>query len=248
MLKNFLKSCKAPQAQDVTAHDVAAYWQYEVDNSRTHSYRTAHNRVTSLLSFLKAHDVNVKWKIPPFDEKLPEIYEDDEVEALLGACDARHRAAYSVMLKALFREQEAVYLTRADVDARRSVLRVRSKPEWGWRVKKYHERDVTVPRELINQIMALPNEGPLVFGREDGQPDGHLLRDLKTIAKRTGIDPKRAKLHSFRRTGTTRLLQKGVPLQEVMALGGWRDLASIQRYMGLMNHDRRLAAVTAAWA
>jgi hypothetical protein len=37
VLKNFLKSCKAPHVRDVTAHDVAAYWQYEVDNSRTHS-------------------------------------------------------------------------------------------------------------------------------------------------------------------------------------------------------------------
>jgi hypothetical protein len=44
------------------------------------------------------------------------------------------------------------------------------------------------------------------------------------------------------------LLQKGVPLQEVMALGGWRDLASVQRYMGLLNHDRLTAAVEAAWA
>lgn len=86
-----------------------------------------------------------------------------------------------------------------------------------------------------------------MFGK-DGQPDGHLLRDLKRVANRVRVDPKRAKLHSFRRTGATRLLQKGVPLQEVMALGGWRDLASVQRYMGLMNHDRRLAAVEAAWA
>jgi integrase len=66
----------------------------------------------------------------------------------------------------------------------------------------------------------------LVFPREDGQPDGYLLRDLRGIANRVRIDPKRAKLHSFRRTGATKLLQKGLPLQEVMALGGWRRRAA----------------------
>jgi hypothetical protein len=37
-------------------------------------------------------------------------------------------------------------------------------------------------------------------------------------------------------------------LREVMDMGGWRDLASVQRYMGRLNHDRRQAAVEAAWA
>ena len=172
------------------------------------SLRTAHNRVTSLGCFLKDHGVDSigkgKWAIPPFDEKVPEVYEDDEVALLLGGCDARHRAAFSVMLKALFREKEVVYLTWADVHAKRSVPRVRSKPQYNWRVKKYHERDVTVPRALIDQIMALPKTGPLVFPREDGQPDLHLWRYLKDAAKRTRFAPERAWLHKCRATGCDR--------------------------------------------
>jgi hypothetical protein len=54
VLKNFLKSCKAPHAQDVTT-----YWQFEVDNSPAKSYRTAHERVTSIGAFLKAHNVDL---------------------------------------------------------------------------------------------------------------------------------------------------------------------------------------------
>jgi hypothetical protein len=88
---------QAPHVQDLTAHDVAAHRQWEVDHSPPKSYRTAHNRVTSLFSFLKAHDASVRWKIPPFDERLPETYEDEEIDLLLGACDAHHRAAYSIM-------------------------------------------------------------------------------------------------------------------------------------------------------
>ena len=31
-----------------------------------------------------------------------------------------------------------------------------AKPQYGWKPKKHHERDVTVPRDLIDQITALP--------------------------------------------------------------------------------------------
>jgi site-specific recombinase XerD len=86
-----------------------------------------------------------------------------------------------------------------------------------------------------------------VFGREDGQPDLHMLRYLKQVAGRTEFASERAWLHKFRASGATRLLQRGMPLPDVMQLGCWRDLASVQRYMGLLNHDRRLAAVEAAW-
>ena len=63
------------------------------------------------------------------------------------------------------------------------MVRVRSKPQYNWRVKKYHERDVTVSRSLIDQIMALPKTGALVFGREDGQPALHMWCYLKDAAK-----------------------------------------------------------------
>lgn len=55
--------------------------------------------------------MDVKWKIPAFDGEVPEVYEQEEIDVLLGASDARHHAADSTMLKALFREKEVVYLT-----------------------------------------------------------------------------------------------------------------------------------------
>lgn len=132
------------------------------------------------------------------------------------------------MLKVLFREKEVVYLMRDCVDVKRRVLKVKAKPQYGWKPKKHHERDVTVPRDLINLIDSLPRNGDLVFGK-NGEPDMHLLRDLKAVAEKVGVDPDRVWLHKFRATGCTTLLQKGMPLPDVMRLGGWRDLASVQR-------------------
>jgi hypothetical protein len=37
-------------------------------------------------------------------------------------------------------------------------------------------------------------------------------------------------------------------LPDIMALGGWRDLESVKRCMGLLQDDRLTAAVEAAWA
>jgi hypothetical protein len=37
-------------------------------------------------------------------------------------------------------------------------------------------------------------------------------------------------------------------LPDTMALGGWRDLGSVKRYMGLLQKDRLKLAVEAAWS
>jgi integrase len=255
VLKNFhtYSDGKIPTAKDVTVAHVAGYWQWELDHSPTKSERTTFGRLVALNKFLVDHDVSVigrgknQWRIPSFDEKLIEIYEPEEVKALLAASDPRHRAAYTTMYQGLFRDQEVVYLGWADVDSTRCILHVRSKPQYGFRVKKCHERSVTVPRALVDLIMSLPHHGPLVFA-DDNKPDHDLLSDLKTIAKKAGVDPKRAKLHSFRRTGATHYAQKGLPLPELMRIGGWRDLKSVQRYLGHMHQDRLSTLVESAWA
>jgi predicted phosphoadenosine phosphosulfate sulfurtransferase len=38
------------------------------------------------------------------------------------------------------------------------------------------------------------------------------------------------------------------PLPNIMRLGGWRDIESVNRYMGLIQDDRLAASVEAAWS
>ena len=238
----------------VTKDDVKKYWQHVVDNSRTKSWRTAYNELHKVRMFLVEHGVNIigkgrnKWSVPKFVEETPEVYDDHEIAQFLAACDPQHKAAYSTMLKGLFREKEVVYLTWDCVDVQRSVLKVKAKPQYNWKPKKHHEREVKVPRDLVNMIVALPKHGPLVFARHDGKPDTKLWRKAKQIAKKAGMDSDRVWLHKFRATGATRYFQNMMPLPDIMALGGWRDMKSVQRYMGLLRDDRLTAAVEAAWA
>ena len=259
VLERFKKTCKAARVQDVNKDDVRSYWEWEVEHSPTKSLRTAHNRVTTLGAFLKENGIDVlgrgknakgelRWQIPPFDEEVPEVYEQWEIDAIMGASDARHRAAYSTMLMALLREKEAVYLTWNDINVQRSTIAVKSKPQYGWRVKKNRERVVKVPKALIEMIDTLPRTSSLVFGKDDGEPDLHLLRHLKCVAQSVRLDPDRCWLHKFRASGATTLLRSGMSLTDVMHMGGWRDVASVQRYLAPLQGDRLEKAVEAAWA
>jgi integrase len=250
----FIRCIGDRRLSSVTKEDIKKFWQKTVDESPTHSWRTAYNVCMRLRTFLVEHGVEVigkgkeKWIIPKYVDETPEVYDDAEADLLLSGCDQRLKAAYSTMLKGLFREKEAVFLTWNCVDGVRSVLHVKAKPQYKWKPKKHHERAVKVPRELMNMIVALPKSGPLVFGLPNGKPDFKLLRRLKQIAKRVGFDPTHAWLHKFRATGATRYFQRGMPLPDIMALGGWRDIKSVQRYMGLLRDDKLTAAVEAAWA
>src|SRR5271170_3839312 len=115
-----------------------------------------------------------------------------------------------------------------------------------WRVKKAHERTLKVPALLIALINALPRKGPLVLSEHGVTPDYYLLKDLKRIAVTAGLDPAHCWLHKFRASGASRYFQAGMPLPDTMQLGGWRDVDSIKRYMGLLTEDRLEQAVEAA--
>ena len=253
-LNKFVAVIGNKRVSAVTRDDVKRYWQHVVDTSRTNSWRTASNECNKVRMFLVEYGVVVvgkgrnKWPIPKFVEEVPEVYDDREVEQFLALCDPRQKAAYSTMLMGLFREKEVVYLTWDCVDVVRSVLKVKAKPQYNWKPKKHHEREVKVPRELMNMIVALPRIGPLVFARHDGKPDTKLWRKAKQIARKAGLDTDRVWLHKFRATGATHYFQKGMPLPDIMALGGWRDMKSVLRYMGRLRDDRLTAAVEAAWA
>lgn len=75
------------------------------------------------------------------------------------------------------------------------------------------------------------------------------LRDrLNAQGMHGGVDPDGCWLHEFRASGATRYFQVGMPLPDIMHLGGWRDVKSVQRYLGLLQDDRLNQAIETAWA
>lgn len=54
---------------------------------------------------------------------------------------------------------------------------------------------------------------------------GEVLKYLKLLVSRIGLDPKETGLHSLRRSGAQFLQSIGVPLSEIMFMGDWSSLA-----------------------
>jgi len=49
-------------------------------------------------------------------------------------------------------EREAVYLAWTSVDLDRGILRVRSNPEYGFKVKDKEQRDLPIPDDLLKHL------------------------------------------------------------------------------------------------
>jgi integrase len=96
---------------------------------------------------------------------------------------------------------------------------------------------------------AVSASGRWVFPSKHGLPDGHLLRKLKKVAYRAGLNcghcVNRAgvfckdadvcaqfKLHKFRKTCATRWASSDIPLNDIREYLGHESLATTQKYLG----------------
>jgi site-specific recombinase XerD len=74
-----------------------------------------------------------------------------------------------------------------------------------------------------------------------------MLRRLKTVATRAGMDPDTCWLHKFRATFATHALQGGIDLRTVQSWMGHTDLASTMRYLGRREERRRKHRSRRCW-
>jgi integrase/recombinase XerD len=157
------------------------------------------------------------------------VYSEDEVGRLLAVCDGADRAAFATLLLTGLREQELCYLTWDDVQLEKGqeCLLVRSKP--GFTPKDYEEREIPLPVDVGDLLRKLPRTSPWLFPSASGGREGHLLRRLKRVALRAGVE--NATLHKFRHTYATRLLENGADIVTVQRLLGHSDLDTTRRYL-----------------
>lgn len=216
---------------------------------RRQSERTVANKHDRLKSFLRWCKVDVSFMppAPKYDKGLPTIYEPGEVKAILEAADPHMRIVILMALKLGLRELEIAHAEWEDVHWDDSVFRVRGKAHWGFRVKDKEERDIPIPADLLQQLADWRNchsKTRLIVGTKSDKPNFHLLRTLKRLARRTGLNCGRCEgckskanecgdwtLHEFRRTYCTTLLRQGVDARTVQAWAGHADLATTLRYL-----------------
>jgi site-specific recombinase XerD len=130
--------------------------------------------------------------------------------------------------------------TYGDIDFKHSIWTVQPKAGWSPKTKN-SKRDVPVDCGGLTQAIqarmrALDKTKPdLVFPNSLGQPNYHLLRIVKRVAKRAGLTDIRVDDHKFRSTVITVWLRDGVAPQDVMAWVGWSNLSMVTRYAAKLN-------------
>jgi integrase len=259
--EEFLTMCGRTFVDEVVTDDI--YRFHKALRNRKAAPRTLANKHERLKSILLFAGVS-KDVIPPtpkYDKALPTTYTPDEVKAIRAAADEQMLRIIDLCLKCGLREQEAMHLEWPDIHWSDKVLRVQSKPEFGFRVKDSEERDVPVPDDLLERLRAHQAKNPksrLVVGTDSkGNPKRHLLRTLKQVARRAklicetcegcteGMGCERWTLHKFRRTYATTLLRNGVDLRTVQRFMGHSDLGSTMRYLRPASSQETQTAVNA---
>jgi integrase/recombinase XerD len=186
--------------------------------------------------FLKQHGksgVTKNLGLPDRMITLPREYSDPDLKKFFEACTGAERVLFSTFLFTGFREQEAVHLFWTDVKFDLNTIRVTAKPDLGFSPKRWEDREVPVPRALLDLFASHPRrEGcRFVFPSPRGNREQHMLDHCKEIAKRAELDPARWDLKTFRSTYATRMLRSGFDVRTVQHWMGHKSLETTMRYL-----------------
>ena len=255
-LDEFLSGCSKTYADELEHEDVLKF--HGQLRKRGMGKRTVHNRHQALRSFVLTLGFTtekvkeIAGRAPGYDKTMPEIFEPDQLKSFFASLKTDYdKLLFDLLLTTGLREREAMHLEWSDSNFSHSTLMVKSKPRYNHRIKDAEERELPLTKELIKQLQAYRKTHPntrLVFGSRCGkidEPDGHLLRRLKSLAKNAGLncaecgtcvssegaECERWFLHKFRATYITTLLRNGMDLRSVMSLSGHADLESVMRYL-----------------
>jgi integrase/recombinase XerD len=236
-LSYFTESCPKLFLEDIDRKDLLKFSAFLRDD-KEQSPRSCWNKFANVMSFLKANGIRGlagKNDWPRYTEEEPEVYEPEELDKLLAACDAEERLWYEFFLMTGMREQEVMYTYWSDVNVAQATVRVSHKPDQAWTPKAYKEREIPIPEKLVKSLKAWKAKADkacgLVFPTGGCKPKLDFLDCLKTVAERASLDQDNFWLHKFRATFATRCLWAGVDLRTVQQWLGHSDMESTMRYL-----------------
>jgi integrase len=194
-----------------------------------------HNAVI-VAQFLKRHgrsNALKEMQLPERITSLPKEYREEDLARFFDACYDTERALFSTFLLTGFREQEVMYLFWSDVNPQLRTIRVTAKPDLGFYPKRWEERQIPAPAELLGELAKHTRrpKSPFVFPSPTGNREQHMLDHCKAVAKRAGLDPTKFDLKTFRSTYATRMLRQVFDVRTVQRWMGHKSLETTMRYL-----------------
>jgi integrase len=221
-------------AQTITSDALNEFMVHLKKKCGLHNNTVIHNMIV-VAQFLKkqgragvTRDVDLPEKITA----LPKEYGDEELKRFFAACIKEERTQFLTYLLTGFREQEVVHLFWSDINFTLNTVRVTAKPELGFYPKRWEEREVPVPKDLIELLQKHPRTKHFfVFPSPRGNREYHMLDKCKKIAVRAGLDAAKFDLRKFRSTYATRMLRSGFDVRTVQHWMGHKSLETTMRYL-----------------
>jgi integrase/recombinase XerD len=201
-LRLFRESCSKTYLNDVDGDDLRRFKVFlRKQQARTKTVRkkiddrTVWNHFNNVVSFLNSYgirDLIPQSEWPTFEEKTPEAYDPEDVIGLFQFADDDERDVIEFFCGVGFRNGEGTHTEWPDIDYRNKEVTIYSKAErFGWKVKDSEKRTVGISDRLVERLKARHNRHPsdgLVFPNSCGKPDKHLLRIIKRVALRAGLN------------------------------------------------------------
>ena len=214
--------------------------------------------------------------MPTVEEEPAEPYNKEQLEAFFAYFDRKDvteekkkelieaKQRYEFFLGSSLREREVSFTEWGDIDFTKGTVRVHAKKDMGFTVKNHEARIVPLPTsvlEMLKERKKNASHARWIFVNEDGRPEGHFLRKLKSFAWKASLNCGRCettrtegndenkhtaqvsckdrpvckqwKLHRFRKTRATRWMERGVPVRNIQHWLGHKSLETTMIYLGI---------------
>jgi integrase len=236
------------------------------------SGKTRRNRLMTVAFMLKKNHVTVrlpKDELPTAEAEPAIAYTPDELDKLFGVMNDDEKLLFNFFLASACREREITYASWKDIDLARGLYHIRRKEDVGFTPKSHESREVPLPTELVKQLKQAsknPKHPRWVFVTSNGSPDSHMLRRLKELALRAGLNCGHCVtkhtvgegaarksvevsckdkpvcehwyLHRLRKTCATRWQESGIPVRNIQTYLGHKDLETTMRYLGVTDVEK----------
>jgi integrase/recombinase XerD len=273
-LNLFQKSCTKTYVDEVTADDMRDFIRYMKEKC-PYTTRTQFNVLGSVDTFLRAKPWQRKGVLdreewPRFTKKKVRAFSDDDLKGLFAKATPEEFILFQFFLGTGFREQEVSHAAYRDINFNANTVSVTAKPEFNFTPKDKEERSVRIPTYLTAALKKRQKEHAndfLIFPGEDRKVEGHMLRVLKSLALRAGlncghcVNKKGLKckthavcshwmLHRFRKTFATRWYLQCKDIRKVRKLLGHSDTETTEHYLEdvILESDETANEVEQAFA
>jgi integrase len=238
----FFPSHATPQS--VTSEDLSQFMVH-LKKKHKHDNNTVVHNMIIVAQFLKKNGrigITRHIDLPEKITTLPKEYSDSDIKRFFAACTTEEHTLFLTFLLTGFREQEVVNLSWNDINSTLNLIKVTGKPDLGFYPKRWEDREVPVPKQLIDRLKKHPHResSRFVFPSPRGNRELHMLDKCKAIAKRAELDIERFDLKTFRSTYATRMLRSGFDPRTVQHWMGHKSLETTMRYLSPAKdvHDR----------